>query len=91
MPCEFLLFNLPPWIRYHVDNMFISMLIPHDLSPASQRKYFEKVIECDLNPMIRTGIDLGDGSAPPVVVKVFGQVLFLFLSGMCLFVSCISS
>lgn len=45
MPFEFMLLSLPPWLRYKVDNMFISMLIPSNLSPEAQRKYFEKVIE----------------------------------------------
>ena len=73
MPCEFMLLNLPPWIRFKVDNMFISMLIPHDLSPKAQKKYFDKVIACDLNPMMREGLHVADDE-PPVLVKIFGQV-----------------
>ena len=75
MPCEFMLLNLPPWIRFKVENMFISMLIPHSLSPQAQRKYFNKVIEVDLNPMAREGLHVDKG--PPVYVKVFGQTLDL--------------
>lgn len=73
MPFEFMLLSLPPWLRYKADNMFISMLIPSDLSPDAQRKYFEKVIECDLNPMMREGLDV-PGIEYPVKVQIFAQV-----------------
>ena len=72
MPCEYMLLNLPPWIRFKVENIFISMLIPHTLSPQAQRKYFNKVIEVDLNPMAREGLHVDQG--PPVYARVFGQV-----------------
>ena len=77
MPMEFMLLNFPPWLRFKVDNMFISMLMPHDLSPKSQKKYFDKIIEDDFNPMAREGLRDGDGR--PVVVKIFGQVDFAIL------------
>ena len=48
------------------------MLMPHELSPESQKKYFDKIIETDLNPMQREGLRVGDGQR--VVVKVFDQV-----------------
>lgn len=73
MPMEFMLLNLPPWMRFKEDNMFISMLVPYQLSPKSQKKYFDKVIECDFNPMAREGLHVGDGS--PIYVKIFGQVV----------------
>ena len=77
MPMEFMLLNLPPWLRFKVNNMFISMLMPHDLSPKSQKKYFDKIIENDFNPMAREGLRDGDGRR--VVVKIFGQVDFVIL------------
>ena len=73
MPFEFMLLSLPPWLRYKVDNMFISMLIPSSLSPEAQRKYFQKVIDCDLNPMMREGLDV-PGLEYPVKVQIFAQV-----------------
>lgn len=77
MPMEFMLLNFPPWLRFKVDNMFISMLMPHDLPPKSQKKYFDKIIENDFNPMAREGLRDGDGRR--VVVKIFGQVDFVIL------------
>lgn len=54
------------------------MLMPHELSPKSQKKYFDKIIENDFNPMAREGLRDGDGR--PVVVKIFGQVNFVMPS-----------
>ena len=68
--------SLPPWLRYKADNMLISMLIPSNLSAAQQRKYFEKVVQDDLNPILTEGIECpchGD----PISVKVFGETLDL--------------
>ena len=73
MPLQLMLPSLAPWLRYKVNNMFCSMLIPAELSPTAQRKYFEKVIECDFNPMSREGLDV-PGLTFPVKVEVFGQV-----------------
>ena len=71
MPAEYMIMSLPPWIRYKVDNMLISMLIPATLSAKAQKKYFDKVIELDFGPMAIEGIRGPDG---PVKVEVFGQV-----------------
>ena len=54
----------------------ISMLIPSTLSASSQRKYFEKVCEDDLNPLLQRGIDC-PRLRYRVKVKVFGQTLDL--------------
>ena len=73
MPFEFLLLSFAPWLRYKVNNMFIYMLIPSSLTPESQRKYFTKVVQCDLNPMMRDGLHVPNLDYP-VKVKIFGQV-----------------
>ena len=69
--------SLPPWERYKVDNIIISVLIPSELSAASQKKFFDKIVEVDFNPMIRDGIS-GCLEGETVRVEVFAQVRFLF-------------
>ena len=74
MPAEVLILSLPWWLRYKADNMFMTMLIPSNLSAAAQLKYFQKVFSVEFNDLQRTGITAPFGN---VKVKVFGQCLDL--------------
>ena len=74
MPAEFVLLSLPPSLRYDPDNMLMFMLVPHDMSSASQLKYFQYVVRQDLNPLQKDGVQGPDGK---VKVKIFGAVMDL--------------
>ena len=77
MPAEFIVLNLPPWLRYKEDNILISMLIPSTLSATSQRKYFKHVCDYELNPLATTGIPSVSIPGECIKVKVFGAALDL--------------
>ena len=74
MPAEFINLSLPPHMRYDPDNMIPWMLIPNDMEPSSQLKYFKFVIKTELNPMCSDGVDGPDGK---VAIKVFGAAMDL--------------
>ena len=74
MPAEFLNLSLPPWARYDVRNMFLSMLIPSSLTTKAQRKYFEHVCRVDFNPAATKGVM---GPAGPCKLVIFGISLDL--------------
>ena len=61
-------------MRYDPDNMMMWMLIPHDMKPDDQLKFFEYVVKKELNPLQQTGVPGPDG---PVLVKLFGAALDL--------------
>ena len=61
-------------MRYDPDNMMMWMLIPHDMKPEDQLKFFEYVIKKELNPLQQTGVPGPDG---PVLAKLFGAALDL--------------
>ena len=49
MPTEWVNLSLPAHMRYDPDNMIVWVLIPADMSAEAQRKYFEYLIEVELN------------------------------------------
>ena len=71
MPGEFVILSLPPWMRYKVNNILISVLIPESMKARSQRKFFRRMIQDEFNVLVRTGIDTPWGK---MKVKVFAQV-----------------
>lgn len=74
MPAELINLSHPPHMRYDPDNMMMWMLIPHDMKPDDQLKFFEYVVKKELNPLQRTGVPGPDG---PVLAKLFGAALDL--------------
>lgn len=76
VPAEFVVMSLPPWSRYKVDNILISMLLPDGLSSAAQKKFFDKVIEVDFLPLFSRGVKHSSGHN--VRVEIFGQVCDCF-------------
>ena len=64
--------SLPPWERYKAKNILISMLIPSKLSASSQKKFFDKIVDVDYNPMIKHGLKSPRGET--VQVQIFAQV-----------------
>ena len=70
--------SLPPWERYKEKNVLLSMLLPSELSAASQKKYFDKVVEVDYNPMLVHGIQ-GYLDEEILRVEIFLQVGFSFV------------
>ena len=73
-PAEFVVLSLPPELRYKVNNILISMLIPDGLSAEAQRNFFKKVIEVDLNPLYTDGFVV---NGKRYRVQIFGQTLDL--------------
>lgn len=74
MPVELTNFSLAAHLRYDPDNMTVWMLIPADMSAEAQLKYFNHIVETELNPLIEHGVPGPDG---PVRVKLFGASLDL--------------
>ena len=70
--------SLPPWERYKEKNMLVSMLLPSELSAAAQKKYFDKIVEVDYNPMLLDGIQ-GYLDGEVIRVQIFLQVRFSFV------------
>ena len=88
MPFEFVFMNLPPRFRTKVEYMMLSLLLPFTLKPQEQKKYFDYVIETDLNPMLTTGIRYsGDLVARALVfgspLDLPGRDKFFQLRGWC--------
>ena len=71
MPGEFVILSLPPWLRYKVNNILMSVLIPESMTAGSQRKFFRRMIKDEFNVLVRTGITTPWGN---MKVKVFAQV-----------------
>ena len=71
VPASLVNFSLPPWLRYKEDNILISMLFPDHLSPAAQKKFFDKVIAEDFNPMFAEGVAFNGRTCK---VEIFGHV-----------------
>jgi hypothetical protein len=74
MPTELVILSLPPHMRYDPDNMLTWALIPADMSAEAQLKYWQHLIEKELNPIQIKGVPGPDG---PVKVKLFGASLDL--------------
>ena len=74
MPVELVNLSLPPHLRYDPDNMICWMLIPANMSAEAQLKYFDYVVENELNPLFEQGVPGPDG---PVRIKLFGASLDL--------------
>ena len=73
--------SLPPWQRYKINNVLVSLLFPDGLSAAAQKKFFDKIIESDFNPLFSQGITGPDGEN--IKVEIFGQVSFLIVIVKC--------
>lgn len=73
-PGELINLSLPPHSRYDPDNIIKWMLIPNDMSPSSQLKYFRYLTRTELNPLFTHGVRGPDG---PVLIKLFGATLDL--------------
>ena len=71
VPASLIILSLPPWLRYKEDNILISMLFPDKLSPAAQKKFFDKVIEVDFNPIFDKGVAFNGGTCK---VEIFAHV-----------------
>ena len=67
-PGELINISLPPHLRYDPDNIIIWMIIPNEMSSASQLKYFRHVIRAEMNPLSSDGVPGPDG---PVAIKLF--------------------
>ena len=74
MPFEYAIMNLPPGLRMKVCYMLLSLLIPSSLKPEAQKKYFDYVVDTELNPLLTTGIRYDHGIAR---VMIFGSPLDL--------------
>jgi len=74
-PVMNIVLSLPPWLRYKADNILVSMLIPSELSATAQKKYFDKVVANDYNPMFEDG--LINSFDETIRVQIFAQVLDL--------------
>ena len=65
---------LPPEMRYDPDNMFCWALIPEKMKASEQLKYFDYIVNTELNPLQEHGFLGPDGL---VKVKLFGASLDL--------------
>ena len=74
MPVELANFSFAPHLRYDPDNMTVWMLIPADMTAEAKLKFFNYIVENELNPLIKRGVPGPDG---PVKVKMFGAALDL--------------
>ena len=86
MSAEFQILSLPPKLRNNPDFMMLIMLIPARLKAASQKKYFDYLVDTELNYLSTTGVIRPSGNRTKV--KVFGITLdlpgrdkFLWLRG----------
>ena len=74
MPAEFMILNLPPQFRSKPDYMFLSLLIPAHLKATAQKRYFDYLVDTELNPLATTGFIHPRGRAR---VLVFSSTLDL--------------
>ena len=75
MPAEFQILSLPPKFRTKPEFMLLSLLIPAQLKARAQKKYFDYVVETELNLMTTTGLPGPRGMM--VKASVFGITLDL--------------
>ena len=74
MPAEVIILSLPPQFRTRPEFMLLSMLIPANLKPASQKKYFDYLC-AELNSLATDGLQDGLGETRHVLF--FGSSLDL--------------
>ena len=86
MPAEFQILSLPPKLRTDTDFMLLTLLIPSKLKESSQKKYFDYIVDAELNYLATTGLRRPSGRMTKA--KVFGITLdlpgrdkFLWLRG----------
>ena len=75
MPAEFQILSLPPKLRTNTNYMLLSLLIPAKLKEASQKKYFDYLVDAELNYLATTGLRRPSGRITKA--KVFGVTLDL--------------
>ena len=81
VPGSSICLSLPPWKRYKADNILVNFVMQDGLSSEAQKKFFDKIIECEFNPLVREGIEGPDGR---VAVVIFGMVSYRdFWFGRC--------
>ena len=73
-PAEFVVLSLPPWLRYKLNNILISILLPDGMSAEAQKNFFDHVIAVDYNALFTDGFDV-DGTH--YNVHIFGTTLDL--------------
>lgn len=86
MPAVNKFLSLAPKLRNRAEYMMLSMLIPSELKEGAQKKYFDYIVEVELNPMATIG--LNNPTSGRTKAKVFGITLdlpgrdkFLWLRG----------
>ena len=55
-PCEFLILNLPPTLRFKVNNMLLHMLIPNHLKGQAAKKYYDWAAAFEMNDLHARGV-----------------------------------
>ena len=56
MPAESIILNLHPRLRGKPEHMLLHFLIPSTLKEKQQKKYFDYMVESELNDLATTGI-----------------------------------
>ena len=89
MPAVYKFLSLAPKLRNKAQYMMLSMLIPSALKEDAQKKYFDYIVEVELNPMATIGLNNPAGGRTKA--KIFGITLdlpgrdkFLWLRGECM-------
>lgn len=67
-PIQYLILNLPPWLRYKLPYMLVHALIPAELKSEAARKYYDWLGINEITPLRRVGVD-------GVRVQVYGNTL----------------
>ena len=88
MPAVHKVLSLPPTLRNKSEYMMLTMLIPSKLKEGAQKKYFDYLVEVELNPMATIGLSNPDPAVGRTKAKIFGITLdlpgrdkFLWLRG----------
>lgn len=85
MPAESIILNFPPQLRSKVDFMMLHFLIPSTLKEWQQKKYFDYMVNTELNPLATTGIPYAGGRARVLIFAtpfdLPGRDKFFYLRG----------
>lgn len=91
MPAESIILNFPPQLRSKVDFMMLHFLIPSTLKEWQQKKYFDYMVNTELNPLATTGIPYAGGRARVLIFAtpfdLPGRDKFFYLRGRSLLTS----
>ena len=78
MPAESKLLNLSPRLRSKTEYMLLHFLMPSTLKENAQKKYFDYMVQTELNPLATSGIPHPSGRG---IIRVLIYATTLDLPG----------